>query len=198
MNKVVPVHPAQQTFLDTVKKYRLFGKNDTVLVGFSGGPDSVCLLDMLLTAKERPSSVIACHVNHLLRGAESARDEKFAREFCGKRGVRFVCHRIDVKGYAKKSGMSVETAARECRYAVFQEAMEETGADRIATAHHQDDLAETLLYRIFRGTGVSGLTSIPVRRGNIIRPLLYVPRETILDYVRSKGLDFVTDSSNGD
>lgn len=191
------VHPVQKTFLETVSKYRLIGKNDRVLVGFSGGPDSVCLLELILSCfGNKGVETVACHVNHMLRGAESDRDEKFTREFCGKKGVRYISRGVDVKDYAKKNKLSLETAARECRYAVFQEALIETGATKIATAHHQDDLAETLLYRVFRGTGVSGLTSIPVKRGNIIRPLLYVSRESILDFVRSKDLEFVTDSTN--
>jgi tRNA(Ile)-lysidine synthase len=191
--------PADRVFLETIKNNRLIEKGDRVLVGFSGGADSACLLDLFITyAKQLKITVAACHVNHLLRGKDSDRDEMFAHDFCSERNVEFVSCRVDVKKYSKKNGLSLETAARECRYDAFLAAAGETGANKIATAHHRDDLAETLLYRIFKGTGISGLASIPVRRDNIIRPLLYLSKKQIVDRVEKRKLPFVKDLSNDD
>lgn len=199
MPKAASADPADILFLKTINKYRLVKKGSKVLVGFSGGTDSVCLLDLFqFHSRELGITVAACHVNHGLRGRESDRDETFARRFCAGRDIEFHSVKLDVKKYAKKNKLSLETAARECRYRVFRETAEKAGASLIATAHHQGDLAETLLYRIFRGTGISGLVSIPVKRDNIIRPLLHIPAEWVRARVKRRKLPHVEDRSNKD
>ena len=173
-----------------------------VLVALSGGADSVSLLSLFLSARETglfPYPITAAHLNHSLRGEESDRDEAFCRAFCESRGVPLICEKADVGAFAKKENLGIEEAARKVRYAFLartRASLSDTAY--IATAHNKDDFCETMLLNLVRGSGLSGLCSIPRRRGEIIRPLLDVSRTEILAYNQSKGLDFITDSTNAD
>ena len=167
-----------------------------VLCAVSGGADSVCLLSLL---RERGEYRLSCaHFNHCLRGEESERDEAFVRSLCAEWGVPFYAGRADVRALAEREHLSVETAAREARYAFLQKTAEEIGAELIATAHTADDQAETILFRLCRGTSLRGLGGIPERRGNIVRPLLRVTRQEIEGYLTERGIPHVEDSSNAE
>lgn len=172
----------------------LLGPGERVLVGLSGGADSVALLHFLRF--RLGCGVSACHVNHGLRGAESLRDEEFARKLCAEWGIPFYLRRGDIRRFAEESGCSVEEAGRDFRYACFEECRLETGAEKIATAHTRSDQAETLLLNLLRGSGLQGLCGIPPKRGRIVRPLLRVSREEVEEYCCRWGLAYVTDSSN--
>ncbi len=173
-----------------------------VLVALSGGADSVCLLDLFLAAKESgdfPFSITAAHLNHALRGEESDRDEAFCRALCESRGVPLFCEKIDVGALAKEETLGIEEAARKVRYAFLSRTAKSLqGIFYIATAHNKDDFCETMLLNLVRGSGLSGLCSIPRQRGEIIRPLLQVSRDEILAHNAENGLPFVTDSTNAD
>ncbi len=165
-----------------------------ILCAVSGGADSVCLLALL--RQQGTYTLSAAHYNHRLRGAESDGDEAFVRSLCEKWGIPFYAGSGDVEAFRREKGLSLETAARELRYAFLCRTAEEIGADLIATAHHANDNAETLLLRLARGTALRGLGGIPRRRGHIVRPLLSVTRQEILDYLREKELPHREDSTN--
>ena len=165
-----------------------------VLCACSGGADSVCLLHLL---HETPGlSVVCAHFNHLLRGAESDWDEAFVRALCAQLGVTCVTGRGDAGAYAAAHGLGIEEAARALRYDFLLRTAQAYGCTRIATAHNAGDNAETVLLNLIRGSGTKGLCGIPPVRGEIVRPLLTVTREEILDYLRAHGLSHVEDSSN--
>lgn len=186
--------------VETIEKYELFQKGDWVVAGVSGGADSVALLHCL--AQKLPQyelHLAVCHLNHRLRGEESDRDEAFVRELCGRMGLP--CHVLseDVAAAAKERGIGLEECGRELRYRFFQETASRYGnGTKIATAHTLSDQAETVLFRLARGTGLRGLCGIPPVRGAIVRPLLEVTRAEIEAYCAENGLAFVTDSSNRD
>ena len=151
-----------------------------ILIGLSGGADSVCLALVLKELQARMDlKLLAVHVHHGIRGADADADADFAGEFGRAHGIPVIIRRCDAPGYAKEHGMSLEEAARELRYGILEEEAEKAGADAIAVAHHQDDNAETILLNLFRGSGLKGLAGIPLRRGRIIRPLLCVGRRDI-------------------
>ena len=182
---------------ESLRSYQMLSEADRVICALSGGPDSVCLADvMLMLSAELGLRVECAHFNHLLRGEESARDERFAAEWCAERGV--TCHmgRGAAAAFAAENRMGVEEAARTLRYA-FLDGLGDAST-RIATAHQADDQAETVLMNLLRGSGLKGLCGIPPVRGRYIRPLLEVPREEILAYLAGRGLDYVLDSSNLD
>jgi tRNA(Ile)-lysidine synthase len=170
---------------------------DRVLVCVSGGMDSSALLSILnrLTDKLEVELAVA-HVNHQLRGEESERDEAFVRDSARDYGL--VCHvsREDVTSVSHAMGISVQHAGREIRYRFFHNLAATHGYNRIAVAHNRDDQVETFLLRVIKGTGINGLSSIPIKRGLIIRPLLCAYRSEIEDYVRMTSLAYVEDSSN--
>ena len=178
---------------DYINRHQLLHYNAPVVVGVSGGADSVALLDILSTLGY---SCIAAHCNFHLRGKESLRDEAFATEYAGKKGIPFVKTDFETETYAETKRISVEMAARELRYSWFEEIRSAYKAQAIAVAHHQDDSVETVLLNLIRGTGIRGLSGIDSKNGYIIRPLLAVSRETILMYVRDHQLEYVTDSTN--
>lgn len=183
------------TIRETVQREKLLFGADTVVCALSGGADSVCLAHAMLTlAPEWGVKVECAHFNHLLRGAESERDEAFVREWCEARGVKLSVERGDAAAYAAEKHLSIETAARELRYAFFNRLGD--AKTRIATAHQADDQAETLLLHLARGSGLKGLCGIPPVRGRFIRPLLDVTRDEVLDYLTRNGLDHVEDSTN--
>ena len=172
----------------------LLCQGDEVTVGLSGGADSVALLCVLKDiAPGWHLTLRACHVNHCLRGEESDADEAFCRELCDRLAVPLTVTRCDVPAYCALHGESVETGARSMRYdALFAAA----GKGLIATAHHLDDNAETVLLNLLRGSALDGLCGIPLRRGNIIRPLLCVTREETENYLASISQPYCTDSTN--
>lgn len=173
------------------KKLLLPGR--PVVVGLSGGADSVALLDLLVAAGY---PCIAAHCNFHLRGDESERDEAHARQTALRYPVPFVKTDFDTEAYARQNRLSVEMAARELRYRWFETIREAHGAQAIAVAHHRDDNIETVLLNLLRGTGLRGLRGMRPRNGHIVRPLLAASRADILDYVSRHDLPYITDSSN--
>ncbi len=176
-----------------IEKYRLLTENRPVLVGVSGGADSIALLTILV---ELGYSCIAAHCNFHLRGDESLRDEQFVREYARKLDVPFLMTDFDTRKYAADRHLSIEMAARELRYGWFEEQRVATGAQAVAVAHHRDDSVETLLMNLVRGTGIRGMSGIRPKNGFVIRPLLAVSREDILEWLAGRGLTYVTDSTN--
>lgn len=178
--------------LDSVK--RLLPAGSQALVALSGGADSVALLVAMVVAG------VGCHAVHCnfhLRGAESDRDEAHARGVCARLGVEITVVQCDVEGYRRDHpGVSVEMACRDLRYDAFREIGCRLGIDKVAVAHHAEDNVETLLLNLFRGSGLKGLTGMAPERGDIVRPLLRNTRAEIVDFLASRGFDFVTDSSN--
>lgn len=178
---------------DYIKKHKLLDINELYLVALSGGADSVALLLLL---DEMGYKVHAAHCNFHLRGTESDRDEQFCEHLCQQKNIPF--HRIhfDTLTYAETHKVSVEMAARELRYRYFEQLKEDIGAAGVCVAHHRDDTVETVLLNLVRGTGLRGLTGIQPRNGHILRPLLCVSRQEIEVYLKTKGQEYVTDSTN--
>ncbi len=179
-----------------IECFAMLSRGDSVVVGLSGGADSCALLHFLCSLREELSLHIqAVHVNHMIRGEEAERDAAFAEAFCKKLDVSFrLCCR-DVPAIAAQKGIGLEECGREIRYGIFQEEAEKCGG-KIATAHTRSDSVETVLFHIIRGCSVNGLKGIPPVRGNIIRPLICCERSEIEAYCASKGIAYVTDSTN--
>lgn len=190
-------HKKKQTLPEKVQlflqQYHMVQAGDTVCCALSGGADSVCLLRCLLElAEPLQLRVTAIHVNHQLRGAESERDAAFCMALCARLQVPLQVVRCDVAAYAEQQKCSMETAARDCRYAAFASA----AATRVATAHTASDNLETMLHRVIRGSGLRGLAGIPPVRERYIRPLLTVTRTEVEAFLQTLGQDYVTDSTN--
>lgn len=181
------------TVIKFIESNQLLNKSDHIIVGLSGGADSVVLLDVLCRLGY---SCIAAHCNFHLRGEESDRDESFARNFAATLNVEFVKIDFDTVSYANKHKVSIEMAARSLRYDWFEEIRKLYNAQAIAVAHHQDDSVETLLLNLIRGTGVRGMTGIKPHNGYIVRPFLSISRNDIIVYAQKYGLDYITDSTN--
>ena len=176
---------------------KMLEDTDTLLCALSGGADSVCLLHLLRRLSgELGFRLEAAHFHHGIRGAEADRDRDFVTGLCREWGIPLHNGRGDVPAWARARGTSMEEAARELRYAFLRETAGDLGRCRIATAHQAEDNAETLLLNLCRGTGLRGLCGIPPVREGIIRPLLPVTREEILDYLDANGLPHVEDSTN--
>jgi tRNA(Ile)-lysidine synthase len=194
--------------LKTIRRRRLFSGVETVVVGLSGGADSVCLLDLLALMRERGDvdvGIHAAHLNHALRGEESDEDERSARELAGKLGLPITVDRRDIGGVRAEEGGSLEAVARRERYAFLGSVAESVGAGAVAVGHHADDQIETVLHRLIRGAGLKGLRGIPLSRliddgsaVRLVRPLLFARRAEILDHLRERGLTYREDSSNAD
>jgi len=181
----------------TVSKYSMLAGGGKVLIGLSGGADSVCLTDVLLKVKkEFELQLFAIYIDHGLRPKETPREVKFAREFSESRGVEFITEKIDVLSYMKEKKMGKQEAARELRYRAYEKCLGEIGGQKIALGHTADDQVETFFMRLLRGAGGRGLTSIPPVRNKIIRPLIEVERKNIEEYLRQKGLNYIEDPTN--
>jgi tRNA(Ile)-lysidine synthase len=176
-----------------INKHSLLSEDKPVLVGLSGGADSVALLTVLIRLGY---ACIAVHCNFHLRGGESDRDEAFAENFAGGSGVPFYKTDFNTSQYAGEKHISIEMAARELRYNYFEEMRIRFDAQAIAVAHHRDDNAETLLINLVRGTGIKGVRGMRPKNGFVIRPLLAVGKEEILHWLKEQQLSFVTDSTN--
>ena len=188
-----------------IKENSLIEDRDKIVVGVSGGADSICLLTILKELYQQASvELIVVHINHGIRGEAAAEDEQFVRSLARHMGLLYYCFHYDVQKIAADKGLSVEEAGREVRYEAFFEICRKHKCNKIAIAHNRNDNAETVLFHLFRGSGIKGLTGIgPKRmvetesgRVTIIRPLLFVRRDEIETYLEQKQLHFRTDASN--
>lgn len=191
-----------------IKEYNMIEEGDAVVVGFSGGPDSTCLLDILCDyARKVRFSIFPVHINHMLRGNAADEDQKFCVEFCAERGLECACVREDCRKLASDMGVGIEEAGRIIRYRAFAETAAEAERAvpgrraKIALAQHRDDRVETVLMRMIRGTGVDGLSGIDYVRNDeegrcVIRPLLDISKAQINEYCRLRRLEPRVDDTN--
>jgi len=181
---------------NALEEHRMVQRGSRVVVGVSGGPDSVALLHVLIALSPRMDfRVVAAHLDHALR-AESVDDARFVSDMASSLGVPVYEQRADVRGLSSRERISIEEAGRRCRYAFFEKVRSSVLADRIATAHHLDDELETFFLRIFRGASMRGLRGIPPVRGRIIRPLIQVTRQDILRFLYEEGIPYRLDRTN--
>ncbi len=182
-----------QRFKDFIAKENLFLQTDKILIAVSGGMDSIVLCHLFHEAK---LTFGIAHCNFDLRGKESDEDEKFVKGLTKKYNVAFYSKTFDTTSYSKENGISIQMAARDLRYTWFEKVRKEGGYNFIATAHHQNDVVETILINLIKGTGIAGLHGILAKKDNIIRPLLFATREEIEKYATEHKLKYREDSSN--
>lgn len=184
---------------NTILAHGLIPRATGVLVGVSGGADSVALLCALCEIRDELGfELFAAHLNHGIRGEEADGDQAYVRQLCAKLGVPLYEETLDVPAIARSEGKTLEQAAREQRYEFFERALAKFGAGRIAVAHHMEDQAESIMLHLIRGSGLKGLTGMKYSRGNIIRPFLNLHRRDIEQYLEDKGIAYRTDSTNLD
>ncbi|RKM58810.1 tRNA lysidine(34) synthetase TilS [Butyrivibrio sp. CB08] len=182
--------------LNFIQKNRMFQEESRVVVGFSGGADSVALMEVLCDLKDLLKiSIFPIHLNHMIR-QEAGEDEEFCRAFCADKGVPFKSVSVDIPSMAKEKSLTEEEAGRYARYEAFESYADEVGASYIAVAHHQNDVAETLLMNLLRGSGLHGASAIRPVRGNVVRPLLGVTRQEIEEFLRKRDISFCIDKTN--
>ena len=184
--------------LSTINKHNLIESGDKIVIGISGGPDSVCLLHILSRLKEKLNiELYAAHLNHQIRGIEAQKDALYVSEICDEMGITYFLKSIDVPKYCKDNSLSIEEGARKLRYEMFDEIKKRTKSNKIAIGHNLNDQAETVLMRIMRGTGLQGLRGIEYARENgVIRPLLDIERKDIEEYCKVHNLNPRIDESN--
>ena len=177
---------------------KLISEGETVAVALSGGSDSMALLRFLLSQAENFGfSVIALNVEHGIRGQSSLNDTEFVKDYCKKNNIPLLSYSADCVSYAKKQKLSLEQAARKLRYDCFFDAISKGKCDKVATAHHMGDNAESVLFNLFRGTGLKGVSGIEENfRGKIIRPFINTEKSEIMRYVSENNIPFVTDETN--
>lgn len=185
--------------LDTIKKYNLIQNDDKIVVGVSGGPDSICLVDILNDIKNEDKinfELVVCHINHMIR-EEAGEDEEFVKKYCEENTIPFFAKHAEVKKMAKEMKIGTEEAGRKIRYEFFEEVLQKTSANKIATAHTKNDNAETVLMNLIRGSGTSGLKGIKaIREDKYIKPLIDVSRDEIEEYCKEKKLNPRHDKTN--
>lgn len=181
-----------------IKENQLIAYGEKVLLGVSGGADSICLLYLLNELKTQlHCSLYVVHVNHMLRGKAADRDADFVEKICKRLEIPFYLEKVDVRALSKSGGMSEEEAGRQVRYEIFHDYQKKLSADKIAVAHHLNDQSETVLFHLFRGAGIHGLAGIPVKRGAVIRPLLCCTRLEIEHYLNRNHISYCIDETNG-
>ena len=184
--------------LQTIKKYNLIEDGDKLVLGVSGGPDSIVMLDILrkLAIEKINFKIVVAHINHLIR-EESTDDEKYVENYCKKNGIPIYIKRIDVKEYANNNRIGTEEAGRKVRYDFFEEVMKQTNSNKIAIAHNKNDKVETVIMNAIRGSGISGLKGIePKRDEKYIRPLIECERKEIEKYAKDNNLEPRIDKTN--
>lgn len=184
-----------------MEQFNMAEKGESVIVGISGGADSVCLYKILLELKKYfDIDIIAVHIHHGIRGDEADRDMNFVENMCKNDGVKFKCYKYNVPEYAKANGLSEEEAGRTLRYKAFDEVAKELISNgrsvKIAVAHNRNDSAETFIHNLCRGSGLKGLAGIPYKNGSIIRPVLCLTREEIERYLSEHNIAHIDDSTN--
>jgi tRNA(Ile)-lysidine synthase len=187
----------EKKVLEYINQNRMIKQGDGVVVGVSGGADSVCLLTMLHSfSKDFGMRLYVVHVNHHIRGKEADEDQEYVVGLCRKLNVECICYDIDATEIAHKMKCSEEEAGREERYRIFREVKKAKNAVSIAVAHNLNDVSETILFNLFRGTGIAGLCGIKPVRDDIIRPILCLSRREIEEYLSDRNIDYRTDSTN--
>lgn len=188
----------EEEILTTIKDNNLIQNGEKILLGVSGGPDSIAMLSALYEIQKEKIidfNIYVAHINHGIR--ENAKiDEEFVKEFCKKRDIECFVLKRNIKEIAKKNKKGIEETGREIRYKFFEEIRDKTSADKIAIAHNKKDNAETIIMNILRGTGISGLCGMELIQNNYIRPLLYETREKIEEYLKDKKIEPRIDETN--
>ncbi|MBQ7876741.1 MAG: tRNA lysidine(34) synthetase TilS [Clostridia bacterium] len=183
--------------LETIENKKMLKAGDKVVCAVSGGADSMALLCVLYELREKLGiELYAANVNHSIRGEEGDRDSEFVRDFCKEKGIELFYKKLDIPRIAKEEQISEEECGRRERYCFFDEITKKLGGAHIATGHHRGDNAETVLFNLFRGSGLKGLSGIPYKRDNIIRPLLDVSKDEIKSYLTKKNITWCEDSTN--
>ncbi len=202
----------EEKVLKTIQKSNLIEEGDKIVLGVSGGPDSMCMLNALiniykncqkgpsLVAKNcqkgpSPVAIIVAHINHMIR-EEATDDENYVRAFCAEKNIDFYSKSIDIQKIANNSKIGVEEAGRNARYEFFDEVLRQTGANKIAIAHNKNDKVETMIMNAMRGSGISGLKGIEAKRGKYIRPLIDCERSEIEEYCERYKLNPRIDKTN--
>ena len=187
----------EKKVLKFIEENKMLQCGDSVVLGVSGGADSLCLLVLLNEfAKDMNLTLTAVHVNHHIRGKEADEDQKYVEDFCRKLRVDCRVFHIDAEKLAEEMKCSEEEAGRIARYRIFEETLNEVKGDKIAVAHNLNDCSETILFQLFRGSGIKGLTGIQAVRNNIVRPILCLTRDEIEEILQAREISFCTDSTN--
>jgi tRNA(Ile)-lysidine synthase len=187
----------EQKAIKFISENNLIQDGDRVLVALSGGPDSVFLLHFIIKfSKKFKIKIGGAHINHKLRGNNSDRDEIFCEAICNELSIPFYSIQKDVKSFAKKNKLSIEVAARKVRYDFFNNVSSENYYNKIITAHNANDNVETVLLNLIKGAGLKGISGIPVKRKNIVRPILCLSKKEILDYLEENQFEYRIDESN--
>lgn len=182
----------------TIREYNLIEKNDSIVVGVSGGPDSMTLLSILLKLKEEFNlKIYVAHVNHMLR-ENAIKDEEYVKEFCEKNNIEIFIKKANISEIAQKEKIGLEEAGRNVRYNFFEEVLKKTESNKIAIAHNLNDKVETIIMNTLRGSGVSGLKGIEAKRKKYIRPLIEIERYEIEKYCIENKINPRHDESNDD
>ena len=186
--------------LETIKKYNMVENGEKVVLAVSGGPDSICMLDILNDIKNDETidmnfEIVVAHVNHMIR-KEAEEDAKYVKKYCEEKQIEFYSKSIDVQKMANNNKIGLEEAGRKARYDFFDEILEKTNAQKIAIAHNKNDKVETVLMHILRGSGINGLKGIEAKRGKYIRPLIECERNEIEEYCTEKNLEPRIDKTN--
>lgn len=190
----------KEEVLETIKKYSMIENGEKLVLAVSGGPDSICMLDILNDIKNDETidinfEIVVAHVNHMIR-KEAEEDEKYVKKYCEEKQIEFYSKSIDVQKMANNNKIGVEEAGRKARYDFFDEILEKTNAQKIAIAHNKNDKVETVLMHILRGSGINGLKGIEAKRGKYIRPLIECERNEIEEYCTEKNLQPRIDKTN--
>lgn len=186
--------------IETIKKYNLIENGDKIVLGVSGGPDSIAMLNILNEIKmdekiDLNFEIVVAHINHMIR-KEAADDERFVKDFCKKKNIEFYAKSIDVQKLANTNKIGTEEAGRLVRYEFFEEVLEKTNANKIAIGHNKNDRVETMIMNVIRGSGISGLKGIEAKRGKYIRPLIECERIEIEKYCDEQKLNPRIDKTN--
>ena len=188
----------KQKVMETIKKYNLINSKDKIVLGVSGGPDSIAMLDILRQIKDEMNfEMYVAHINHNIRGKEADADEEYVKKYCEKYNIKCFSKKIDVPTIAQDKKIGTEEAGREVRYNYFEEVLIETKSNKIAIAHNKNDKVETIIMHILRGSGISGLKGIePKRDEKYIRPLIECDRTEIEKYCEDNKLNPRIDKTN--
>ncbi len=188
---------SKSVVLATLARYRLIKESDRVLVGISGGPDSVALLHILHALRRKLRfSIGGLYINHRLRPRAANKEARFCKDLCARLRIPYYYEEIEIERLAGEEKTGIEETARNHRYRTLEQLAAVNGYDKIAVGHHRDDRVETILFNLIRGSGRAGFAGMPVRRGKIIRPLFDLSREQIIDYLKRSELEYMIDRSN--